>query len=33
LHFEYLRTAEPGQSGGFDFYEFLLSRDSGVAQP
>ena len=33
LHFEYLRTAEPGQSGGFDFYEFLLSRDRGVAQP
>ena len=32
LHFEYLRTAEPGQSGGFDLYELLLARDSGGAQ-
>jgi pimeloyl-ACP methyl ester carboxylesterase len=29
LHFEYLRTAEPGQSGGFDLYEFLLAPVGG----
>lgn len=33
LHFEYLRTAESGQSAGFDLYELLLARDSGGAQP
>ena len=27
LHFEYLRTAESAQSGGFDFYDLLLERD------
>ncbi|MCX5967585.1 MAG: hypothetical protein NTV57_08090 [Cyanobacteria bacterium] len=32
LHFEYLRTAKPGQSGGFDLYEHLLDRDRGEAQ-
>jgi hypothetical protein len=25
LHFEYLRTAEPGRSGGFDLIEQLLA--------
>jgi hypothetical protein len=29
LHFEYLRTAEPGQSGGFDLYELLLAHVGG----
>jgi hypothetical protein len=33
LHFEYLRTAEPGQSGGFDFYDLLLACDRGGAHP
>lgn len=32
LHFEYLRTAEPGLSGGFDLYELLLARDYGGAK-
>ena len=32
LHFEYLRTAEPGQSGGFDFYGLLLDRDLEVRE-
>jgi len=25
LHFEYLRTAQPGQAGGFDLYEVMLA--------
>ena len=32
LHFEYLRTAQAAQSGGFDFYALLLDRDPGEAQ-
>ena len=32
LHFEYLRTAQPAQSGGFDFYGLLLDRDLEVRE-